>query len=192
MTCSPQLKPGASRFSDAANATPPRRACPARSMFFAALWSRCRLVPHAGQECQRTDKPFETSAPQPLQVCEVNAGLTATTLRPAHAALCVRMMRNAPHPASLNALRQMVILHHVGGLQRFVIDRIVGLNERQGCLVVKVTALATDLLMRFRQQCDGLAAAVTPLFASRYPSLRRFQCALGFAIPTGVEDTRPV
>ena len=37
-------------------------------------------------------------------VCEVNAGLTAMTLRPAHAALCVRMMRNAPHPASVMRL----------------------------------------------------------------------------------------
>ena len=33
----PRLKPGDARFYDAANAAPPRRACPARSMFLAAL-----------------------------------------------------------------------------------------------------------------------------------------------------------
>jgi hypothetical protein len=86
----------------------------------------------------------------------------------------------------------MVIPHHVGGLQVLVIDRIVGLNERPGCLVVKVTALATDLLMRFRQQCDGLTPAMTSFLAPCDAALRRFQCALGFAIPTGVEDARPV
>ena len=36
------LPKGDSRFSDAANATAPRRLCPSRSMFLAALWSRCR------------------------------------------------------------------------------------------------------------------------------------------------------
>jgi uncharacterized damage-inducible protein DinB len=36
---------GDSRFSAAAYATAPRRACPARSIFLAALWSRCRLAP---------------------------------------------------------------------------------------------------------------------------------------------------
>jgi putative transposase len=87
----PRINPGDSRCSDATTATPPRRACPARSLFLAALWSRWRLVPPAGQECQRTDKPFETITPQPLPRCEgyagVYAGVTATTSRPAHAAL---------------------------------------------------------------------------------------------------------
>ncbi len=60
------------RFSDAATATPPRRAmpgpffcsCPSRRIFLAALWSRCRQVPHSGQECHRTDSPFQTRMPQ--------------------------------------------------------------------------------------------------------------------------------
>ena len=47
-----------SRFYNTANAASPRRLCPSLSMFLAALWSRCRLVPHSGQVCQRTDKPF--------------------------------------------------------------------------------------------------------------------------------------
>jgi hypothetical protein len=64
----PRLKPGDSRFSAAAYATAPRRASPALSMFLAALWSRCRLVPQSGQECQRTDKPLETVTPQPAHV----------------------------------------------------------------------------------------------------------------------------
>ena len=44
-------------------------------MFFAALWSRCRLVPQSGQLCQRTDKPFWTTTPQPEHVWLVKAGL---------------------------------------------------------------------------------------------------------------------
>ncbi len=69
-------------------------------MFLAALWSRCRLVPQSGHECQRTDKPFETRTPQPEQACDVYAGLTATTERPAHAALKLRMLKKLLHPAS--------------------------------------------------------------------------------------------
>jgi hypothetical protein len=69
-------------------------------MFLAALWSRCRLVPQSGQVCQRTDKPFTTMAPQPEHVWLVNAGMTATTERSAHAALKLRMPKNALQPAS--------------------------------------------------------------------------------------------
>src|SRR5262245_26609936 len=89
-----------SRFSDPGSPTPPRRRCPRPSIFLAALWSRCRLVPHSGQECQRTDKPFWTMTPQPEHVWLVNAGLTAITERPAHAALTLRMLKNALQPAS--------------------------------------------------------------------------------------------
>src|SRR5215471_12780198 len=88
------------RFSEASTPAPPRRLCPSRSIFFAALWSRCKLVPHFGQRCQRTDKPLATSTLQPEQIWLVNAGLTAITERPAHAALKLRMLRNAAHPAS--------------------------------------------------------------------------------------------
>src|SRR5215813_10008295 len=89
-----------SQFFDAAIATPPRRASPARSLFLAALWSRWRLAPHFGQACQRTDKPIETSTPQPEHRWLVNAGGTATTERPAHAAVKLRVVRNAAQPAS--------------------------------------------------------------------------------------------
>src|SRR6185369_16617455 len=84
--------------------SPSPKGRPAHSMFLAALWSRCRLVPHSGHRCQRTDKPLDTSTPQPEHVWLVNAGLTATTRLPAHAALWVRMLRNAAHPASLMLL----------------------------------------------------------------------------------------
>jgi hypothetical protein len=64
----PRLKPGDSRFCAAAYATAPRRRCPSLSMFLAALWSRCKLVPHSGQMCQRTDKPLAMMMPQPEHV----------------------------------------------------------------------------------------------------------------------------
>src|SRR5215471_17323020 len=79
--------PTDSRFSEASTPAPPRRLCPSRSMFLAALWSRCRLVPQSGQLCQRTDKPFDTMTPQPEHLWLVNAGLTACTRFPAPTAL---------------------------------------------------------------------------------------------------------
>jgi hypothetical protein len=52
--------------------------------------------------------PFATSTPQPEQVCDVEAGSTATTSRttsrPALTALKERMAKNALHPASLMLL----------------------------------------------------------------------------------------
>jgi len=63
------------------------KALPEPSLFFAALWSRCRLIPPSGRECQRTDKPLATNTPQPEHLWLVNAGGTAITFRPAHAAL---------------------------------------------------------------------------------------------------------
>src|SRR5262245_60468141 len=69
-------------------------------MFRAALWSGCRRVPHSGHSCHRTDKPFWTRTPQPEQACEVEAGGTATPLRPAHAALKARMLKHWDQPAS--------------------------------------------------------------------------------------------
>jgi hypothetical protein len=69
-------------------------------MFTAALWSRCRLSPQSGQECQRTDKPLATIAPQAEHAWQVNAGLTACARFPALAALKVRMDRNALQPAA--------------------------------------------------------------------------------------------
>jgi hypothetical protein len=63
----PRLKPGDSRFFAAAYATAPRRACPARSMFFAAFSSRSKTNPQAGQTWVRTLRLLGTRSPQPLQ-----------------------------------------------------------------------------------------------------------------------------
>ena len=55
----------------------------------------------------------------------------------------------------------MVILHHVGGLEILVIDRVVLTHKCERRLVVKVAPLASHRLMRLGEQCDRLAPAVT-------------------------------
>ena len=45
-------------------------------------------------------KPLATRTPQPEHLWLVNAGSTAITFRPAHAALKERMLKNADQPAS--------------------------------------------------------------------------------------------
>src|SRR5260370_2944815 len=94
------MNAGDSRFCAAAYAAAPRRACPALSMFFAALWSRCRLVPQSGQGCHPTERPFWTITPQPEQVWLGLAGGTATTRFPAHTAFEAKRLRQALHPPS--------------------------------------------------------------------------------------------
>ncbi len=88
----------------------------ARSMFFAALWSRCRLVPQSGQECQRTDKSLGDDDPTPATGLRGVRGIDGYNL--ATGACClVRQDDEERAPSRVtDAFRQMVILHHIGGL----------------------------------------------------------------------------
>ena len=70
--------------------------------------------------------------------------------------------------------------------------RVVGAHERQCRLVVKVRPLAAHRLLRLRQQRHRFPPTVAALFAARDPPLCGFQRALGCAIPTWVEDARPI
>ena len=68
------------------------------------FWPRCGPdgVPlhNPGNYATGPRAPFSTTTPQPEHVWLVNAGGTATTSRPAHAALKARIVRNWDHPAS--------------------------------------------------------------------------------------------
>jgi hypothetical protein len=48
----------------------------------------------------------------------------------------------------VDALGEMVILDHVGRLQIFMIDRVIGAYQRQRRLMVEVLSLASHRLMR--------------------------------------------
>ena len=80
------------------------------------------------------------------------------------------MVRNADHPASLDAFGEMVVLDHIADLQLFVIDRVVLAYELECCLMVKVLPLATHFLMRFRKQRHRLAPAIAPSLAASSPA----------------------
>src|SRR5262249_20851465 len=138
----------------------PRRCHPSARMFREALWSRWRLVPHSGQECQRTHSPFWTTTPQPEHVWLVSAGGTATSRFPAVAALRAHDAQECAPPHLADALGEVVVLEQVGRLHVLVIERVVRANERG--LVVEVLALALHLLMRFGAQRHRLAAPVAP------------------------------
>src|SRR5262245_32618055 len=58
---------------------------------------------------------------------------------------------SAPSRVS-NGLRQMVILHHIDGLQVLMIDRVVLAYQRQRRLVVKVRSLPPHFLMRLGKE----------------------------------------
>jgi hypothetical protein len=53
-------------------------------------------------------------------------------------------------PSIADALSKVVVLEQVGSLQAFVIDGVIGLNQAQRRLVVKIRSLATYRLMRLR------------------------------------------
>ena len=50
----------------------------------------------------------------------------------------------------IDAFREVMVLDHVGRLQLFMIDRIVGSDQGERCLVVEVLTLAAYRLMRPR------------------------------------------
>ena len=95
-------------------------------------------------------------------------------------------------PSIADALGQVVVPHHVGDPQVFVIDYVVRLDQLAGVSVMEVTALVADVLMGFCQERHRFASTVAPLLAPRYPSLATSQIGFGFAVVAGSENTRPI
>ena len=95
-------------------------------------------------------------------------------------------------PRVTNRLGQMMMLHHGGGLEVLVIDRVVLLNELEGYLMVGVLPLSPHLLMRLGQQGHRFASAMTPTFPPSDPPLGCLEGALRFAIPARMKDAGPV
>src|SRR5262249_61278764 len=63
--------PTDARFNTAGWPTAPRRVCPARNMFSAAVWSRSAMNPQRGQTWVRTERRFSTRLPHDEQSCDV-------------------------------------------------------------------------------------------------------------------------
>jgi hypothetical protein len=91
-----------------------------------------------------------------------------------------------------DALGQMVVPHHAGDPQVFVIDYVVRLDERTGFSVMEVTALVADVLVGFRQERHRFTPAVAPLLAPRHPALALRQIPLGAPVLAGGKNTRPI
>ena len=130
--------------------------------------------------------------PQPEHAWLVNAGFTACTRFPAPTALKVRMAQKRTPPRIADALGQVVVPHHVGDPQVFVIDYVVRLDQLAGFSVMEVTALVADVLMGFRQERHRFASTVAPPLAPRYPALTLRQIGFGFAVVAGGENTHPI
>jgi hypothetical protein len=83
----------------------------------------------------------------------------------------------------------VVVSHHVGDPQVFVIDHIVRPHQREGCLVVKVCPLAAHCLMRLRENTDSFAPAIAPALATTDTALAFGELPLGLAITAGRKNT---
>jgi hypothetical protein len=66
----------------------------------------------------------------------------------------------------------VVILHHVGGLQVLVIDRVLLTQKGERGLVVEILPLTPHVLMCLGQERHRLAPAVTAALAARDTPLR--------------------
>jgi putative transposase len=92
----------------------------------------------------------------------------------------VRQNRGELTPSRVaNALGEMMVLNHSSHVQIFNGDRVKLLDEIERRLVMKVRALALNLLMLLRQQRDRFSPSLRSLFAARDFALSRFQFAFG-------------
>ncbi len=96
-------------------------------------------------------------------------------------------------PASItDALGEVVVLHHVGRLQVFVIDRVVLTHQRQRRLVVEVGSCPPYPLMRLGEQLDRLSPAVAALLPPRHPPLGTLEVQFSHAEDARVGDLATV
>jgi hypothetical protein len=157
-------------------------------MVWAALWSRCRLVPPSRHACQRTGRPSWTTTPPSAPVGLVEAGATATTRRPASAAVAARRLTHGLQPASAMARGAVVGLEQVGRLPGLPSERGVRLDEPERRRVVDVVAVPLHLQVRTRLPPHRRAATGAPLLGATHPARCRRETPLGRAAPARSKD----
>ena len=129
---------------------PPCSPTASASRLSAALWSRSRTSPQCGQSWTRSERVLGTSSWHPEQRCEVYAGGTATTTRPALAALYVRTVRNMAPGGVADALGQGVVAHHPRHVEVLQGDQAVAVDHLPRPLVDEVVPAVPDALVDAR------------------------------------------
>src|SRR5579871_2229137 len=87
-----------------------------------------------------------------------------------------------PPARIMDAFGKLAVLHQIGNLQVFVENRIVLLNEQKDGFMVKVPALACNLLVSALQEPDGLASSLAAPLALGNPALRFHQPLFCFPV----------
>jgi hypothetical protein len=86
----------------------------------------------------------------------------------------------------------VVVANHVGHAQIFEIDGVVGSEQGERRLLVKVSALPSNLLMLPLEQCHGLLPALAPLLPTCDPSLRLLERLFSLQEETWVLHLLPI
>jgi hypothetical protein len=109
-------------------------------------------------------------------------------------ACCLESKDGKEHPPTsiTDAFGEVMVLHHVGRLQIFVIDRVVLAHQLDRCLMLEILPLAFHRLMRLGQQSHRLTPPIAALLPTGYAALCRFELALGAAIAARVMDHRAI
>ena len=94
-------------------------------------------------------------------------------------------------PASWIDVGEMVVPDHVGRLQVFVGNAIIGAHQLCRFLVMEIAPLVGDVLMCLGEQLHRLRTAVAPLLAARNTPLAAAQVRFGHAIVAGIENRLP-
>src|SRR5258708_13452504 len=133
---------------------------------FVAFSSRSTMSPQDGQMWVRTERLFGRRAPHPLHSWDVHAGGTATTRRPAYAAVPSRRARNAAHPASESDWAS------------WRVRTLLATRKSSRSIVSAVLSSASAVLcwksVRCRRTCCcGLAHSATACFRRLLPVFRR-------------------
>jgi hypothetical protein len=92
-------------------------------------------------------------------------------------------------PRIANTLGEVVVPEHVGRLYVFMIDRVIGADERERRFVVEVLALPSHRLMRLGKECYRFASTVTTTLPPSDPPLGSRERAFRLPVPSRIEDT---
>jgi hypothetical protein len=91
-----------------------------------------------------------------------------------------------------DGLGEMVVLHHVGNLQVFVVYRIVALHQGARGFMLMIEPLPSHLQMLLGKQIHTLAASVAALLATGDTPLGTLERFLGLPVVAWVLDVSPI
>ncbi len=135
--------------------------------------------------CTNTERLLhDLSAFVTLLACEM--GGHSYDLMPSTCSLCTQYSEECAPTGVHDAFRQVMVFDHVGDSQVFNDNTPIAFSVRLSRLEMVVTPLTLNLEMGFRHVFRSFTVSMTPFLTSAHLALFTPECALRYAIETGI------